>query len=153
MNFAPRTAPKMHQSAGRCKESRVCVPVTGINANAQCQAFKSGVVGVSQVCIAGKALGQAMRDPAGDAVEGVEAGAEEDAAEQAGPQPVAGVQPGTDMLGDVKTFQVLWHAASTLSTLVYACSQPRVCIGKVSISAGKVESCLTCLVTWRTRYA
>ena len=31
-------ASKMHQSAGLRKESRVCVPITGVNANAQSQA-------------------------------------------------------------------------------------------------------------------
>ena len=80
---------------------------------------KSGVCGVSHVCNAGRESGQAVRGTAGDAVEGAEAEAEEGAAEQAGPQPVAGVQPGTDMLGDVKTFQVLWHAASAS---FYACA-------------------------------
>ena len=38
LNSVPRSASKMHQSAGLHKESRVCVPVTGFNANAQCQA-------------------------------------------------------------------------------------------------------------------
>ena len=38
LNSVPRSASKMHQSAGLHKESRVCVPVTGLNANAQCQA-------------------------------------------------------------------------------------------------------------------